>query len=174
MMTDALSSSGSPAILIASLASWLLLVNLLTFVAFTVDARRVAAGEMRMPAFQLLLLSLLGGWPAAMVAQFAFGSASRQRPFGLLLTLSILPVLGLAGFGMAQDLGLVEMASNAMASVMPAAAAEDGSETAAPAPKPTLHQMGQNAAPKASSVTAKADLPKRIGPASKTSAWQSR
>lgn len=170
-MTDALSLQGPLALLIASLVGWLLLVNLLTFVAFYVDARRVEAGEMRLPAFQLLLLSLLGGWPAAKVAQFAFGSATRPRPFGLLLNLSILPVLGLVGFGMAQDLGLVDMASKAVASVLPTAA--EG-ETEAAAPKPTLHKMGQNAAPTASSVTAKSDLPKRIGPASKTSAWQSR
>ena len=174
-MTDALSVHGPLAVLITSIAAWFLLVNVLTFAAFRLDKQRALAGEWRVPENTLLMLATLGGWPAAKIAQRAFRHKTRKQSFGIFLNLSILPMLALAGYGIAQEMDLSGLAAQAMASVAPASAADGATpDEAASAPKPTMHKMGQNAAPQGTSAAAKPDLPKRIGPVGKTSAWQSR
>jgi uncharacterized membrane protein YsdA (DUF1294 family) len=54
---------------------WLLgyvaVINLLTFGVYAWDKRRARAGGWRVAEFQLHLLELIGGWPAAWVAQRA-------------------------------------------------------------------------------------------------------
>ena len=44
-------------------------INLLTYGTYAWDKRRARSGYRRVPEYQLHLLELLGGWPAARVAQ---------------------------------------------------------------------------------------------------------
>jgi uncharacterized membrane protein YsdA (DUF1294 family) len=44
-------------------------MNVLTYLAYAHDKRRAQKGEWRVPEARLHLLELLGGWPAAWLAQ---------------------------------------------------------------------------------------------------------
>lgn len=64
-----------PALAFAALAG----LNLLTFAAYAFDKRAAQRGRWRTPESQLHLLELLGGWPAAAVAQQRLGH-KRSKP----------------------------------------------------------------------------------------------
>lgn len=78
-------SQGQELILLLGIAGCLLLANLLTWMAFRLDARRAEEGVARVPAATLLLLALLGGSPAALLSQLA-GRRGSRRGLGLSLT----------------------------------------------------------------------------------------
>jgi uncharacterized membrane protein YsdA (DUF1294 family) len=51
------------------ICGWLVAVNMLTYTAYAWDKRRARTGGWRVAEFQLHLLELIGGWPAAWIAQ---------------------------------------------------------------------------------------------------------
>ncbi|EGQ7696847.1 DUF1294 domain-containing protein [Vibrio vulnificus] len=53
-------------------------------------------GRWRTPESTLHLLSLLGGWPGALLAQFLLRHKSKKQPFKFILWLTI--TLNIAGF----------------------------------------------------------------------------
>ncbi|MDO9337803.1 MAG: DUF1294 domain-containing protein [Caulobacter sp.] len=55
--------------------------NLLAFGLFAVDKRAAIHGDSRIPENTLLLVSLLGGSPAAFAAQQLFHHKTRKQPF---------------------------------------------------------------------------------------------
>lgn len=66
-----------PAWLMAALA----VLNLATFVAYGIDKRAAEAGRQRTPENTLHLVALLGGWPAARVAQHRLRHKSSKAEF---------------------------------------------------------------------------------------------
>lgn len=50
-------------------AAWFSAISIFTFVAYHFDKRRAISGRWRVPEAHLHFLELLGGWPAAFLAQ---------------------------------------------------------------------------------------------------------
>lgn len=63
------------------LLAWLALANLLAFWLFAADKRAAVQGRRRTAEDTLLLVSLLGGSPAAFAAQQLFRHKTRKQPF---------------------------------------------------------------------------------------------
>lgn len=75
------------------LALWILaemlVVSLVTLVAFGLDKRAAVRGTRRTPEKTLLVLCLLGGWPGALIARRVFRHKTRKQPFTALLYTSV-------------------------------------------------------------------------------------
>jgi uncharacterized membrane protein YsdA (DUF1294 family) len=87
--------------------AWLIAVNLVTWRAFAHDKAQAIQGGWRVPENTLLLMALLGGWPAAKLAQRRLRHKTRKQPFGSLLHLSIAGNLALAAGLAALDMQAV-------------------------------------------------------------------
>lgn len=68
---------------------WLLALSLLTFIAYGWDKHQAIRTGWRIPESQLHLLSLLAGWPGAMLAQHYFRHKTQKRPFRLIFWLTV-------------------------------------------------------------------------------------
>ena len=68
-----------PSVVLAALTA----INLMTFIANWIDKRAAQAGARRTPEATLHLLELLGGWPAAWLAQRALRHKSRKERYQL-------------------------------------------------------------------------------------------
>ncbi|SLK05195.1 DUF1294 domain-containing protein [Novosphingobium mathurense] len=68
-------------------ALWLALINFVTFASFGFDKARARRGGRRVPEFDLLMMALLGGSPAAFAARKAFRHKTRKQPFSWRLCL---------------------------------------------------------------------------------------
>lgn len=77
-------------------AAILLLVNVLTFLAFWQDKAAARAGEWRVPERTLLGLALVGGSIGAVLAQRLLRHKTRKEPFRSILALIIGCQLALA------------------------------------------------------------------------------
>ncbi|MDN4591051.1 DUF1294 domain-containing protein [Xenophilus aerolatus] len=77
LLAFGLSTHRLPAWLVAALAA----LNLATFVAYWIDKRAAEAGRQRTPENTLHLFALLGGWPAARVAQQGLRHKSSKAEF---------------------------------------------------------------------------------------------
>ncbi|WP_281968533.1 DUF1294 domain-containing protein [Roseovarius nanhaiticus] len=75
----------------AALGGYLLVVNVLTYLAFRSDKRRSEVRAWRTPEKTLLTLALVGGWPAAKLAQRRLRHKTRKQPFA-----GTLNIIGLA------------------------------------------------------------------------------
>ncbi len=76
-------------------AGWVLLISLATFVAYASDKRRAKTGRWRIPENTLHLLSLIGGWPGALLAQRLLRHKNRKPSFQTVFWLSVLLHVGL-------------------------------------------------------------------------------
>ena len=82
------------------LAAWAA-INLLTFALYARDKHAARTGQWRTPENTLHLLSLLGGWPAAWVAQRVLRHKTAKRSFQWVFWLTVvgnLAVLVVYGF----------------------------------------------------------------------------
>lgn len=70
------------------LIAYFAIVNIFAFALFAIDKRRALHGGWRVPESRLLFWALIGGWPAAKLAQRLFRHKTRKQPFGHLLNLS--------------------------------------------------------------------------------------
>ena len=68
----------------------LFLVNTITFLAYRADKRRAQAREWRISESTLHLLELIGGWPAAFVAQRCFRHKIRKLSYQLVFWMIVL------------------------------------------------------------------------------------
>jgi uncharacterized membrane protein YsdA (DUF1294 family) len=75
--------------LAVAIPAFLALVNLITLLSFWHDKRRAIAGGQRIRESDLLLLALLGGSPAALLARQWFRHKTRKQPFSTLLLLIV-------------------------------------------------------------------------------------
>lgn len=67
----------------------MLVFSAIAFVAFGLDKRAAVRGTSRTPEKTLLLMSLLGGWPGALIARRVFRHKTRKQPFTALLYTTI-------------------------------------------------------------------------------------
>ncbi|MEZ8096937.1 DUF1294 domain-containing protein [Photobacterium swingsii] len=70
------------------LASYIVL-SLLTFAVYAKDKRAAVKGEWRTKESTLHLLSLMGGWPGALIAQRKLRHKTKKQPFKLILWVTV-------------------------------------------------------------------------------------
>ncbi len=71
-----------------------LVLSIFTYFMFYWDKQAAQSGNWRTSENTLHLLSLLGGWPGALVAQFQFRHKSRKQPFKFILWITIFINIG--------------------------------------------------------------------------------
>ncbi|WP_203228024.1 DUF1294 domain-containing protein [Roseovarius dicentrarchi] len=71
----------------AALGGYFLIVNAVTFILFWHDKRRSVVRAWRTPEKRLLTLAIIGGWPAAKLAQRMLRHKTRKQPFAWQLNL---------------------------------------------------------------------------------------
>ena len=74
-----------PAILLIYLAA-----SVVTFIAYAIDKSAAQKGRWRTNEWTLHLLSLVGGWPGALIAQSVLRHKSRKQPFRLLFWVTVI------------------------------------------------------------------------------------
>ncbi|MCF1708311.1 DUF1294 domain-containing protein [Tabrizicola sp. J26] len=95
---------GDERMFVLGLVAYLLLANGLTLLAFWLDSRRTAQGLAPMPSRTLLILAVMGGWPAGLFARVVFRHGGRGRAFALGLNgIAAVQVLGLAALSLPVD-----------------------------------------------------------------------
>jgi uncharacterized membrane protein YsdA (DUF1294 family) len=69
----------------------ILVMSLITFVTYWIDKRRAQRGidDRRIPESTLHVLSLMGGWPGAIVAQETFRHKTRKTSFRIMMWVTI-------------------------------------------------------------------------------------
>ncbi|EJB8544054.1 DUF1294 domain-containing protein [Vibrio parahaemolyticus] len=73
-----------------------LVLSIFTYFMFAWDKQAAQTGSWRTPENTLHTLSLAGGWPGALLAQFQLRHKSRKQPFKFILWVTI--ALNIAGF----------------------------------------------------------------------------
>lgn len=85
--------------LAGNISTWLLGVyagaSLITFIVYAVDKSASRKRGQRTPETTLHVLSLIGGWPGALIAQETLRHKTRKQPFRLVHWLMILLNCGL-------------------------------------------------------------------------------
>jgi uncharacterized membrane protein YsdA (DUF1294 family) len=71
------------------LFGWYLIITLLTFVIYAKDKSAAKKGSWRIPESTLHLLSLLGGWPGALIAQQTLRHKSKKQPFRFVFCITV-------------------------------------------------------------------------------------
>ena len=93
----ALATAGAVSLLPWWLAASALGLNLLTWAAYGLDKRAAGQGQRRTPEATLQWMGLLGGWPAALIAQGQFrhktSKSSFQALFWVCVVLNLLALL---------------------------------------------------------------------------------
>lgn len=72
-------------------------LSLFTFVAYGFDKRRARKGGRRVPEKTLHILSLLGGWPGAVVGQQVFRHKTQKVSFRIMFWLCVMLHLAVVG-----------------------------------------------------------------------------
>jgi len=70
----------------------ILIMSLVTFITYWIDKRRARGGisDRRIPESTLHVMSLMGGWPGAIVAQETFRHKTQKTSFRIMLWVTIL------------------------------------------------------------------------------------
>ncbi|MCZ4354509.1 DUF1294 domain-containing protein [Roseovarius aestuarii] len=76
-------------VLIAT-GGYLVVINILAWLAFSYDKDQSRIHGWRIPERRLLLLALLGGWPAAKLAQHRLRHKTRKQPFAHRLNMIVM------------------------------------------------------------------------------------
>jgi uncharacterized membrane protein YsdA (DUF1294 family) len=86
-----------PFLTAANVATALVILNGIAFIAFGVDKLKAEAGERRIAESTLLMWALLGGTAGAYAGRAAFRHKTRKQPFSSQLhTIAVLQALALA------------------------------------------------------------------------------
>ncbi|WP_428774802.1 DUF1294 domain-containing protein [Vibrio sp.] len=80
------------------LAALYLILSVFTYLMYAWDKQAAKSGSRRTSEKTLHMLSLIGGWPGALLAQNRLRHKSRKQPFKLILWLTVLINLGLFGW----------------------------------------------------------------------------
>jgi uncharacterized membrane protein YsdA (DUF1294 family) len=67
--------------MLAAMAIYTVLINVMTFGAFALDKHRARIGAYRIPESTLLWLAMMGGTPGAILAQRSLRHKTRKEPF---------------------------------------------------------------------------------------------
>jgi uncharacterized membrane protein YsdA (DUF1294 family) len=67
----------------------ILLMSVVAFVVYRLDKSAAIQGKRRVPESTLHLLSLVGGWPGALVAQRLFRHKTTKKPFRVVFWLTV-------------------------------------------------------------------------------------
>jgi uncharacterized membrane protein YsdA (DUF1294 family) len=79
------------------IALWIIVANILAFLAFGADKRLAENGSWRIPENTLLILALVGGSIGATIAQHWFRHKTRKEPFrSTLYGIVALQIIGVA------------------------------------------------------------------------------
>lgn len=73
-----------------ALAAWMASASAVTALAWWVDKRAARQGRRRLSERRLLVLSLLGGWPGALLMTGLLRHKTRKQPFAAMLWLCAL------------------------------------------------------------------------------------
>ena len=73
-----------------ALAAWIASASAVTALAWWVDKRAARQGRRRLSERRLLVLSLLGGWPGALLMTGLLRHKTRKQPFAAMLWLCAL------------------------------------------------------------------------------------
>ena len=82
-------------------------ISLFTFISYWLDKRKAQSGRWRIPEANLQLLSLIGGWPGALLAQSYLRHKSKKRAFLTEFWLTVLVNLAALSWLAGQDGQLV-------------------------------------------------------------------
>lgn len=81
---------------------WVLLyitaLNLLTFAVYYLDKKAAIRGAQRTPEITLHVLSILGGWPGAFLAQRIFRHKTGKRSFLFVFWLTVIMNISVAAW----------------------------------------------------------------------------
>ncbi|MCY4334827.1 MAG: DUF1294 domain-containing protein [Litoreibacter sp.] len=66
--------------------SYLVVVNVLSFIVVAMDKRRARTGRWRIPESNLIALAALGGWVGTKLGQKVFRHKTRKQPFTAVMT----------------------------------------------------------------------------------------
>jgi uncharacterized membrane protein YsdA (DUF1294 family) len=72
-----------------SIFGWYLIISLLAFIVYAKDKAAAKKGSWRIPESTLHLLSLLGGWPGALIAQQTLRHKSKKEPFRFIFWITV-------------------------------------------------------------------------------------
>ena len=75
---------------LAATLVWLATASAITALAWWIDKRAARQGRRRIPERRLLVLSLLGGWPGALLMTTLLRHKTRKQPFAAMLWLCAL------------------------------------------------------------------------------------
>lgn len=67
----------------------IVVVSLITLIAFGLDKRAARLGRWRTSEKVLLVMCVLGGWPGALIARRVFRHKTRKQPFVALMWLMV-------------------------------------------------------------------------------------
>ncbi len=76
------------------LAAWYLAVSTICFVTYGFDKSAARAGRRRVSEGRLHFVSIIGGWPGAILAQQVFRHKSRKREFQIVFWITVSLNLG--------------------------------------------------------------------------------
>ena len=82
-------------------------MSLVTFAAYGLDKDAARRRAWRIPEATLHVLSLLGGWPGALLAQAAFRHKTRKQPFRTVFWLTVVANLALLALIVAASRGAI-------------------------------------------------------------------
>jgi uncharacterized membrane protein YsdA (DUF1294 family) len=80
-------SPGAPAFLLVCMAGYVFFASCMTYALMGIDRDRWIAGGARISEANLLILSAMGGWPGAKLAQLRLRHKIRSQPFCTVLNL---------------------------------------------------------------------------------------
>lgn len=85
------------------LAYFIVGMSVLSFILYAMDKNAAEKRRWRTPESTFHMLSLLGGWPGAMIAQQGFRHKNRKRSFQIVFWLTVAGNLALVWFLIAVD-----------------------------------------------------------------------
>jgi len=71
-----------------------LIASLVTFIVYAFDKAAAVKGDWRTPESTLHMLSVLGGWPGALIAQQSLRHKSRKQPFRIVFWFTVIANCG--------------------------------------------------------------------------------
>ena len=73
------------------ITAWLIVINMIAFIAYGVDKHRAIAKKWRIPEATLIMLALIGGAPGALIGMFVFRHKTKKPKF--YITVPLLAVI---------------------------------------------------------------------------------